>query len=328
MARGRGLRWIAGWLLLTALAVAAFLSVEWEGVLAVLSGVETEWLLVAVASNFLILVLWASQWCLLLPSHLGSISRFRVFEIVSAVSTVANGGPVLSGQATGVHLLARTGADHSVGLSVVAMDQLAEGMAKLGVVLAVTLVLPLPGMLRGGILGLAGGVALLALALAWTARRGRDPSVPDVVPRGEALARWLGRFAGHLEALRSPRTVFSALGLAGTMKVAELGGIVAVQMALGLGFDAGRSLLVLASVALATMITVTPANLGVYEASAFGAYRLTGVDPATATALAVVQHVAFLVPAAGTGWLLLSVRGVRRALGPRAEAAAEAEIPS
>jgi len=326
VARGRrSLRWIAGWLLLTALAAAAFLSVEWEGVLVALSRVESGWLLVAVASNFIILVIWASQWYLLLPSQLRSLSRFRVFEIVSTVSTVANGGPVLSGQAAGVHLLSRTGAEHSAGLSVVAMDQLAEGAAKLAVVLAVALVVPLPGMLRGGLLGLAGGVALLAVGLGWAARRGRTPSIPAAVPRSEALARWVGRFARHLEALRSPRTVVSALGLALAMKVAELGGIMAVQVALGAGFDPGRSLLVLASVALATMVTVTPANLGIYEASAFAAYRLAGVDPATATALAVVQHVAFLIPAAGTGWLLLSLREVRRAL--RSEAGAEAELP-
>jgi uncharacterized membrane protein YbhN (UPF0104 family) len=102
------------------------------------------------------------------------------------------------------------------------------------------------------------------------------------------------------------------LALALAMKAAELGGIWAVQRGFGVDLGLGGSLLVLASVSLATMVSVAPANLGVYEASAFAAYRLAGVDPEMATALALAQHAVYLLPATGTGWLLLTLTGPAR----------------
>ena len=63
----------------------------------------------------------------------------------------------------------------------------------------------------------------------------------------------------------------------------------------------------LTAVSLSTMVSAAPANLGVYEGSAFLAYRALGVTPETALALGVVQHVLYLIPMAGAGWLAVTL---------------------
>jgi len=94
------------------------------------------------------------------------------------------------------------------------------------------------------------------------------------------------------------------------MKVAEAAGIVAVQVALGVRVPVWVTLLVLAAVSIATMVSVAPANLGVYESSAFVAYRWAGVDADTALTLAVLQHLAYLAALGGAGWVAVTLRTV------------------
>ena len=69
------------------------------------------------------------------------------------------------------------------------------------------------------------------------------------------------------------------------MKLAELVAIVAVQAAYGVNFGFGASLLVLATAILATMLPLSPGNLGTYEGSMFLVYRYLGVAPELAVAL-------------------------------------------
>ena len=85
-------------------------------------------------------------------------------------------------------------------------------------------------------------------------------------------------------------------------------GIVAVQLAFGLEPSVARALLVLASVSVATLAPIAPGNVGVYEAAVFAAYRYTGVAGDTALAIALVQHLCFLLPMLLTGYLTLSLR--------------------
>jgi uncharacterized membrane protein YbhN (UPF0104 family) len=101
------------------------------------------------------------------------------------------------------------------------------------------------------------------------------------------------------------------------MKAAELGGILAVQQALGLDLPVGTALLVLASVSFATIVSVTPGNLGVFEAASFAAYRLTGVSPEHALTLSLLQHVCYLIPMLGVGYLYGGMRVVRNLRDPQ-----------
>jgi uncharacterized membrane protein YbhN (UPF0104 family) len=65
-------------------------------------------------------------------------------------------------------------------------------------------------------------------------------------------------------------------------------------------------------VSLASAISASPGNVGIYELAAFGAYRRLGVGSDAALALAVAGHVCYMLPFVGAGWVILTVRAVRR----------------
>lgn len=330
----RRLRWVAAWTAATLLLWLAFRAVAWTDVWRTLAGARAWWIAGALAANFCILLLWSRQWRLFCPRP---VSPSRMFEVTTVMATVANSVPFLAGQAAGVHLLAtRGGTGHAPALSVLALDQLAEGLAKVSVLALLALLVPLPAELKASATVVAVGVGALAVALAVAARWGgtaikvagtegtparerfedrrRDRrGRADAVGRERPIRDFGRRFALGLQALRRPGTFAGGFGLALAMKGAEGGAIVAVQAALGVQLPLWATVLVLASVGLATMVAVAPANLGVYEASAFAAYRLAGVDPETAAALALLQHAAYLLPLAGTGWLVVGFAGVARA---------------
>jgi uncharacterized membrane protein YbhN (UPF0104 family) len=72
------------------------------------------------------------------------------------------------------------------------------------------------------------------------------------------------------------------------------------------------TVVVLAAVTFATLVSLAPSDLGIYEASAFAAYRLLGVPPAEALALGLLHHACFLVPLVGTGYVLTGWQAMRR----------------
>lgn len=325
----RLLRWVAGCAAATFLLWLAFRSVEWGAVGDAVRAAGKVSLVLAVALNLSILLLWTVQWKLFAGPvgrrggdgpRSAAPSLGRVFEVVTVMSTVSNSVPFMAGQATGVHLLATRGDTGHVGaLSVLALDQLAEGLAKVALLALLAFLAPLPPGLKEAALTVTAGVSVLAAGLVlvtWLRARDRLVVRPTGARGGspsDRIRRFVLRFADGLHALRSPRTLVAGIGLALAMKVAEGGAIVAVQHALGVEVPFWATVLVLASVGLATMVAVAPGNLGVYEASAFAAYRLAGLDVETSAALALLQHALFLLPAAGTGWLVLAAGG----RGPR-----------
>jgi uncharacterized membrane protein YbhN (UPF0104 family) len=124
------------------------------------------------------------------------------------------------------------------------------------------------------------------------------------------LAARLASWGQHLDAIRETHRVWRVSLVALARKVVELLGIVAVQVAFGLEPSPAAAVLVLAALAIATMMPVAPANIGVYEAAVFAAYRYMGVPADTALGLAVVQHLCFLLPTLATGYLTLTLRQV------------------
>ena len=102
------------------------------------------WLVAAVLSYVVILPLWAGQWHLLSPSS-RTRTRREMLGVVSLTSSVMNTTPMLVGEAAGVMLLVtRAGLSRAAALSVLAMDQLLVGLAKLTVLSTAALLLPLP----------------------------------------------------------------------------------------------------------------------------------------------------------------------------------------
>lgn len=309
--------WIAAWALVTLFVVLAFRDLAWADALAALARARPAWLAAAVLLNAAILPLHALQWQGYLEPE--RRPRFRsMMWIITVTSTVSNGGPFLAGHAAGIHLLAtRGGTGHATALSVKALDQLAAGLAKLAMLGAVVVLVPLPASMRAAALALVLGVPALGVAMLVAAYR------------THTLERWAGRASGwrartlvflaeaarQLTTLRRPGRFGVGVFYAFAMKAVELAAIACVLAALGVAVPFWAVLLSLTAVNLSTMASVTPANLGIYEGSALLAYHLAGLPPDVALGVAVLQHLVYLVPLAGAGWLLLA----RGGLGGRAE---------
>jgi uncharacterized protein (TIRG00374 family) len=300
------------WFGLTAALIVALRALPWQNTLQRMARTDPSWSAVAVAANIGILAVWAAEWRLLAPSAFGVLYS-AMFEIVATMAAVLNSIPFFAGEATGVALLVdRAGLARGAALSVLAMDQLLSGIGKLTVLGLVAVTIPLPSWLKTGVVTLVGGVVallvvLLAVAHGWEGMRARLAARVSTPRR--VLARIVS-VGAHLEALRQTHRVWRIMLLALAKKVIELTAIVAVQLALGVEPSFGTALLVLASIAVATLAPIAPANIGVYEAAVFAAYRFSGVPAETALALAVVQHICFLVPMLTTGYVILTVRQV------------------
>ncbi len=286
----------------TVLLFVAWGKIDWTLVWLELGRTRPVWILAAVMMNLSILALWAVQWRLFLPEK--ALVPFRqMLEINSLISMTLNTVPFGAGHALGVALLGRR-VGHAEALSVLALDQLAEGLSKVTLIMLVSLAASLPLWLSRGLPFLGLAVLLLFLALLFLAHRFAGEIEESEAGQG-AWSRILAfavRWAHHLKPMRTPRLFLGGLACALAMKAAEALGIWAVQMSFGLALPWWSSLLVLACLSAATMVSVSPGNLGVYEASVFLIYQYLGVDQAQAVSLAVVQHLCYLIPLVGTGY--------------------------
>ena len=286
----RRLAWLGAWLIASSLLVVCARTIDWTRALEVVSAAHGEWLGAAVLLNGAILVCWAAFWRVLLPSSEPPVGYRRMFEIVATASSLMNTVPFGGGHASSVVLLSRRGGTTKRGaLSVIALDQLGEGLTKVSIFLLVALLVPLPVWMRAGVTTASLGVAAWFVTLM-------------------VASRW----ARELDILRQWTRSAAALGCVVAMKLAEALAIVAVQHAFGVNISGSGTLLVLAAVILGTMLPVSPGNLGVYEASAYVAYRYLGLPPEQALTLAVVQHACFMLPSAGLGYLFISAHTLAR----------------
>jgi hypothetical protein len=301
---------VALWVVLTVAVIAAVPGLPWQRAAEQVRRSELAWLVAAILANLLILPLWTAEWRLLAPGTV-RVAYARMFEVVAITAAVLNSVPFFAGEASAVALLiTRAGLSRGAAVSVLAMDQLLVGLAKLAVLAAAAIYAPLPTWLRAGILSLVVGVAallavLVPLAHRWDMLKTRLLERPSRLR--EAIAR-AASWGAHLDAIRDARRVWRLVLLSLAKKSAELLGILAVQMAFGLEPSVAGGLLILAGLAVTTLLPVAPANLGVYEATVFASYRFLGISTETALGLAVVQHLCFLLPALATGYLTLTLR--------------------
>jgi uncharacterized protein (TIRG00374 family) len=304
------------WVALTVVLLFAVSNLAWSEILQRLALARIEWLLAAIAANFVILPLWAAEWRLLVPVAFRVTYR-RMFEIVAITASVLNAVPFFAGEASAVGLLiVRGGLTRSAAASVLALDQLLVAFAKLVTLAAAAAVVALPGWLRAGVVSLIVGfvlllVTLLVLAHSWerlrewvTSKSGRLRSVVA------SIITW-GR---HLDAMRETRRALPALLLALLKKAAEVAAILATQLAFGLDPSVAAAVVIVAALAVTTLLPVSPANLGVYEATVFAAYRYLGVPADAAVGLALVQHACFLLPSIVTGYGVATLSQLRARL--------------
>jgi len=264
------------------------------------------WLFLAVFFNACILLVWTSLWYLLLPGKL-SIPFVRVFQANSFMSTSCNTISFPGGHAVGVMALARrTEVGHSVALSILVLDQLLEGFAKIFVLTLVAIFVPLPELMGQGILVFVFVIGFFASNMFYLAHK--QPRVKEgqgTISFMGKIRRFVSRWSVHLEILRDVRIFSFGLLLALLMMFAQTLGIWAVQKSLALDLPFWAPILVMGALNLATVLPVTPGNFGIYEGTAFLAYQFYGLSSESALSLALLQHLCFLIPMVGSGYLIL-----------------------
>ncbi len=303
--------WILAWVLASVLIFLCIRQIEWDQALIEFKKVSPLWLATAIAFNLSILIFWAWQWIAFLPKTF-QVKFLRMIEINALMAMMSNTVPFLAGQALGVVLLARREkVGHAVALSVLTLDQIAEGFGKLCIFLLAALLAPIPDWMKAGIyLAVAAVVLLFSVSFILAHRHQRLKLFMDQRSHPKLHKIWhhLSRWAQHLEGLRSLKVFAFGLLMVGAMKSVEGLAIYSVQKSFGLDLPFWTIFLIMATVSLATMVPVAPANLGVYEAAAFFMYQYLGIPPEQALGLALFQHLCLLIPIIGAGYCVLLIR--------------------
>jgi uncharacterized membrane protein YbhN (UPF0104 family) len=302
------------WILLTLAFALAAPRLPWSRTIAAVGDSKLTWVGIALLANWIVLPLWALEWHVMLTDRTAITFR-GMFAIVAVTAATLNTIPFFVGEATGFALLlGRAGLSRGAATAMIAMDQLFVGVGKLLTMAAAAALAPFPQWLRIGVGSFLAVVALLATTLVVLARWWKPLSKKLLAStsRHRALAARVVEQGSHLIGLRQLDRLAPLIALAIAKKGAELAGIVAVQVALGAPVSVANGLLVLAALSITTAVPVAPGNLGVYEATTFACYRSEGTPPGLALALALVQHLCFLLPPIATGYLTLSLGHLRR----------------
>jgi glycosyltransferase 2 family protein len=271
-----------------------------------LSKAAPTWLFLAVCFNACIIGVWAALWYLLLPKKL-SVPFIRVFQANSFMSTSCNTIPFPGGHAVGVMALARRAkVGHTVALSVLALDQLMEGFAKIFVLTLVAIFVPLPELMGEAILVFIAVIGFFALIMFYCAYKKPDTREgQEIVSFSGKVRAFVSRWSSYLEVLRDIRIFSLGLLLALLMMLAQTLGVWAVQKSLNFDLPVWAPILVMGALNLATVLPITPGNFGIYEGTAYLVYQFCGLSPELALSLALLQHLCFLVPMVGVGYLVL-----------------------
>lgn len=120
-----------------------------------------------------------------------------------------------------------------------------------------------------------------------------------------------------LDVLASPGRFALSVVFALGVKAAEGVAIACVQAAFGLSVTPASTMLVLAALSISSLVPLTPANVGAFEAATYAAYVALGVDRDKALGIALVQHATMLVALITPGYLAML-------RSPRAKPAIEA----
>lgn len=297
---------VVAWLGATALLLYFVSRVDRAALREAAAVVDWKWIFAAILMNGLILVSWAALWWTVAPRDERPTYR-AMFEINAMASALMNTMPFLGGHAAAVVLMIKRASMSRAGaLSVLALDQLGEGMAKVSIFFVVALAAPIPAWMRMSVGTLSVAVAGFLIGMVTLAhthaqiRPDAEKPLTYIMRMRVLAATW----AERMETLRSVRQSLIALVFAIGTKVAEGAALLAVQHAFGVHLSIGSTALVLAAIILGSILPVSPGNVGTYEAGAFIAYRHLGVDPAMATILAIASHACFMIPSVGVGYVL------------------------
>lgn len=295
---GKGVHRRAWWISIAAAVVSALVlirTLDLRAVITLLGRSDLKWIVVAIVANFALLPLLTSEWRLLMP-RTARASWPRLWQCLTVSMAGMNTLPLGGGHALAVMLLvARKVTTVSGALSLLALEQLCEGAARVGLLFLALEVAPAPPVMARAAWALAAGVILAILALRFLIRDSRPES---------AWTRLRKTLAPHLEVLHRPEAFLAGVLFSVAAKACGLVAVVAIQRSLGVEIGWSGAIMVFTAITLGTGIALSPGNVGTYEVVVITACRWLGLTGPVAGALAVLLHVCFLLPVVGTGCLM------------------------
>lgn len=300
--------WALAVVLLASWLAASLVSVDWGAILSALAKARYGWIVAAIALHLPVYVFWALMWRHFTPPE-SRMPHLRMISVTTVFSLATNSIPYGGGHAAGTAYLARTAPmSWPLALAVLTQDQCARGLVKFGLLISALLAAVAPRWLdlhtqKSFLLGLAGLLVLLLAALIAGPRLARIGLPPRLANLVQA---WRNGLAGF----RSPAAVAHGFALCVLLKAFEFLPLFAVNRALGLDLSATETLIVFVSLNFATAYSLTPGNVGVYEAAATATLVFLGISKDLAVSCSLLYHVCWMIPMAGAGGIVLLWKGL------------------
>jgi uncharacterized protein (TIRG00374 family) len=321
---GRRLRPGSRWLQ-TIVAIAISVGLFWLAIArvdlgqlaSVLNRVNLWFLLAAVGTYFVDLLVRALRWETLLR-HTGVISARRLYPVLAIGYMANNLLPGRVGELSRAYLVGRRErVSGSAVLATVAVERVVDGLSVLGLLLGTLAVLPASGLVVAGWLGIVTRVAAITFGIAlvgfavlliwrgvWLRLAYRAfGKLPDQL--GRRLLALLDGFIEGLGALRHPRQIIEVLALSVLVWVVGAGTYILVAQSFGVGLPLLTALAMICLVNLATAIPQAPAGLGAFEAVASQSLVLLGVPGTLAFGVTIVLHAVLFAPVVVVGLFCL-----------------------
>ena len=286
------LLWITVWAVLAAGLAYAGSSLSWGEVLAVAMRADPLWLVLALAFNLTNAPLWALCWRRLMARK-AQVALLPLTYVLAVVAAAIQAFSVLGGGATAFVLITgRLRLSRPAAASLLVLEGLTTGIVKVLLVGAALAIVPGTALLRGvgaGLLGMM-GVGLVGLIILSRSHSLLYTFAARIGGRARSWIEALADWTSHLDAVRSPVRLGGAVFFMLMRRIGD--GLAAWCVAMACGIPVGPEIIVLviASIAVVTMVPVPAGNVGLYELAVVAAYQWAGVAPEVALAAALLQH--------------------------------------
>ena len=286
------LLWITVWAVLAAGLAYAGSSLSWGEVLAVAMRADPLWLVLALAFNLTNAPLWALCWRRLMARK-AQVALLPLTFVLAVVAAAIQAFSILGGGAIAFVLITgRLGLSRPAAASLLVLEGLTTGIVKVLLVGAALAIVPGTALLRGvgaGLLGMM-GVGLVGLIILSRSHSLLYTCAARIGGRARSWIEALADWTSHLDAVRSPVRLGGAVFFMLMRRIGD--GLAAWCVAMACGIPVGPEIIVLviASIAVVTMVPVPAGNVGLYELAVVAAYQWAGVAPEVALAAALLQH--------------------------------------
>jgi len=270
------------------------------------------WIVIGALCSFGILFVASMQLKLLLP-RFGQVLYPKMFQIVAVFSMVINLVPFWGGHALLIYLLGKKEKiGKTVALSMLTMEQMAEGFGKVFLFLVVTLTMPLPIWLKKSMDVFLAAILLAYVVLLLSALFLKKSKWVEHSHRPwvSYFLKFVNKWAANLHVLRDWKKSLASFSLAASMKFLEVLAVYCVHQSFDLNFTLVQAFFVVAVLGIAIALPLTPGRVGIFEGSALLIYQYLGLPTSEALGLGLILHAVHTLPAVITGYICSLLMGV------------------